>query len=182
MIEPTQFWPATAESWSALAANIVTVVGAITLVAVVQINLSLIVYWQRRAASAKEAAASLQDHAYRAAPRPANATLAILNAALEWKDAHTLYKDGLSPSEVGKLNERQRVEYDLWVSRLLAAFDLVLLDVNARSAADVQATIKGEIAKHSAILRTSWPFWRLRFPVSPLLQALIREQVRPTTS
>jgi hypothetical protein len=177
-MEPTTaFWPVTAEGWSTLLANGVAVIGAITLIVVVQLNLSLVVYWQRRASQAGEAAATLQDLAYAKGPRPADATIAILNAALDWKDSHSRYKNGLPPDEVRQLNDRQRVEYDLWVSRLLAAFDLVLLDVNARDAADVQATIKNEIARHAAILRTRWPLKLIRFPVSPLLQGLIREQL-----
>lgn len=180
MTDPAPFWPVTAEGWSTFSANVITIIGAITVVVVVNIGFSVVIYWQRRAAIASEAAAALQDHAYKAAPRPADATLAILNAVLEWKSVHMRYKDGLSPQAVRALNQRQRQEYDLWVSRLLAGFDLVLLDANAAGASDVQTTIKSEIAKHAAILRTPWPFLFVRFPVSPLLLGIVRAEVGHT--
>jgi hypothetical protein len=180
MADLTPFWPTTAEGWSTFAANGVTILGAITLVVVVNISFGIVIYWQRRSALANEAALTLQDHAYKAAPRPSDATLAILNAVLDWRSAHARYKDGLSPEAVRALNRRQRQEYDLWVSRLLAAFDLILLDTNAKGASDVQATIKSEIAKHAAILRTPWPFLFVRFPVSPLLLGIIRDEVGHT--
>lgn len=168
-----EFWPNSAEGWSTLAANLVTVVGAIALTIIVRVNLRLLVYWQRRAVQTAELQASaVKSHGE--GVRPSDATKVILSTILTWSNAHDRYKDGIPFDEYSRLNGRQRREYALWVARLLSAFDLVLLDVAASKSREVQATLKAEIAKHASLLE-KYRFAEHRYAMSPLLTALVQE-------
>lgn len=165
------FLPTTLESITTVGANLAVMAGGASLTWAVIFKLDIALRLMGRRTGAEEALAA-QKLAADIGPRPSDATTTILQTIIAWQAAYPTYARGLTDDEYKILSSEKREEYDLWVSRLTAAIDLVLLDANAWNQPKLRPIIVQELRKHMESIRARWP-GRYRFPVSALMKSIL---------
>jgi hypothetical protein len=153
--------PTTLEAWTTVGANIAVMAGALSVAIILQLNLHLSVRFQRDAARAQLLSVLIADTGM----TMSQGTKDLLNTILYWSDNHKFSAGTASLSD----------EYREYVSRLVALFDLVLMDDNARAHPETSARIMAELSKHARALETAWPFRVFGLlPVSKQMQGVVR--------
>lgn len=177
---PASAWPSDVVGWTSVVANLVTIFGGGWLVVNVSLKLSAMLHLQHAATAASEASYRLQSQQFLATERPRDAPDLILSTWLRHAETER-YFEGVTGEQLAQLNAEQREDYGLFVSRMIAAFDLILED--APHARDpqymqgiVQPRLRSELRKHIAALGR-WPWQRARLPTGPLLRQIIKEVV-----
>lgn len=156
---------ADAVSWTTIGANIATMLGVVGIGIILQLNLNLSLRWQRRIVRNQELAAF---NAETGIPM-SEGTRDLLNRVLTWSDK--------APFARG--SDKVTDEYREYVSRLIALFDLVLMDEAQRHNPATHAKIAEVLARHGAVLDEARLRWLKLLPVSRAMASILRQIRRP---